>query len=160
MITLVTSAKRAIQSLYLGLVLLLIILSIRAHASNCTVQSSIPTKQQQIGTGSATAGSDGVTTVNGDQAIYVKLKNANILGVSYTVTIARNSTPTDVICSYTAILPPQGSVILSGAVFAPPPIGWKITVSVGDESDAGVLAYGVFSLPQPAKANRPKSPNI
>lgn len=87
-----------------------------------------------------------MTTVKGDQAVYVKVTNQNVLGVSYTVTIAQNTTPTNEICSYSAILLPKTSVILSGALFAEPPIGWKITVSVGDESDAGVLTYVIYSL--------------
>jgi hypothetical protein len=87
-----------------------------------------------------------VTTVKGDQAVYVKVTNQNVLGVSYTVTIAQNTTPTNEICSYSAILLPKTSVILSGALFREPPIGWKITVSVGDESDAGVLTYVIYSL--------------
>lgn len=126
--------------------------TVRAQASNCNVEATVPANQVQIGTGSATAGSDGVTTARGDQKIFVRVKNVNVLGVSYTVTIARNSTPVDVICTYSAILLPQTLVILSGAVFATPPVGWKITVSVGDESDAGVLTYGLFSLKQPASS--------
>lgn len=125
----------------------------RANAANCSVEQSVPSNQSQIGAGSATAGSDGVTMVTGDQAVYVQIKNVNVLGAAYTVTIARNTTPVDVICTYTAILLPQTSVIVSGAVFASPPVGWKITVSVGDESDAAVLTYTVFSLSQSVTSN-------
>jgi CDP-diacylglycerol pyrophosphatase len=140
-------SRHAIQPQFLFGVLVAVVFSAGpAQAANCNVEQNIPANQQQIGSGSATAGSDGDTTVTGDQAVYVQVKNVNVLGASYTVTIARDTTPVDVICSYTAILLPQTSVILSGAVFASPPIGWKITVSVGDESDAAVLTYTVSSL--------------
>ncbi len=135
-----------IRSKYLLGLFLLAISPLAAHATNCTIAASLPPNQQQIGSGSAIAGTDGVTTVKGDQAVYVKVTNQNVLGVSYTVTIAQNTTPTNEICSYSAILLPRTSVILSGALFGEPPIGWKITVSVGDESDAGVLTYVIYSL--------------
>jgi hypothetical protein len=134
------------RSKYLCGILLLAISPLAAHATNCTVAATLPKNQQQIGSGSAIAGNDGVTTVKGDQAVYVKVTNQNVLGVSYTVTIAQNTIPTNDICSYSAILLPKTSVILSGALFGEPPIGWKITVSVGDESDAGVLTYVIYSL--------------
>ena len=127
-------------------------------ASSCTVETSIPASQKQIGTGSATADYDGNTTVVGDQKVYVKVTNRNVLGVSYAVTIAQNTTPLNVICSYNALLPPQTSVILSGALFADPPIGWKITVAVGSESDAGVLTYTVHSAVPPTSTSTNHSP--
>lgn len=127
-------------------IILLAISPSTGHATNCTIAASLPTNQQQIGSGSAIAGSDGVTTVKGDQAVYVNVTNQNVLGVSYTVTIAQNTIPTNEICFYSAILLPKTSVILSGALFGEPPIGWKITVSVGDESDAGVLTYVIYSV--------------
>lgn len=131
--------------------LLLVFTPHKAYATNCNVENAIPQNQQQIGTGSAIAGRDGVTTARGDQAVYVKVTNQNVLGVSYTVTIAQNTTPTNEICSYSAILLPKTSVILSGSLFAQPPIGWKVTVSVGDESDAGVLTYTIHSRKQSSK---------
>src|SRR5712672_1381204 len=83
---------------------LLFFTSLGAYAANCTIENAIPQNQQQIGAGSAIAGRDGVTTARGDQAVYVKVTNQNVLGVSYTVTIAQNTTPANEICSYSAIL--------------------------------------------------------
>jgi len=131
--------------------LLLLVFTHKAYSTNCNIETVIPQNQQQIGTGSAIAGRDGVTAARGDQAVYVKETNQNVLGVSYKVTIAQNTTPTNEICSYSAILLPKTSVILSGSLFAQPPIGWKVTVSVGDESDAGVLTYTIHSRKQSAK---------
>ena len=136
-------------------IFLLVFAPLGANAANCTVETALPQNQQQIGSGSAIAGRDGVTTAKGDQVVYVKVTNQNVLGVSYTVSIAPDATPPTEICSYSAILLPKTTVILSGALFAQPPIGWKVTVSVGDESDAGVLTYTVHSL-KPAPKQTPK----
>jgi hypothetical protein len=135
------------SGLYLFSILTLLVPGLAA-ASTCTVETSIPANQHQVGAGSATADYDGNTSVTGDQKVYAKLTNRNLLGVFYTVTIAQNTTSTNVICSYNALLPPQTSAILSGALFADPPIGWKITVSIGSESDSGVLTYTIHSLAQ------------
>ena len=114
-------------------------------AQNCQVATSIPADLQKVGSGSATAQTDGVTTVRGGQAVYVSIKNVNVLGVAYNLTIEQDTTPPVPNCAYKALLPPQTSVILWGAIFADPPISWKITVSVGEESDAGVLTYEIYS---------------
>ncbi len=42
-------------------------------------------------------------------------------------------------------LPPKPTGIYRGSYFGEPPLGWKITVGVGDESDAGVLTYQIYS---------------
>jgi hypothetical protein len=107
------------------------------------VEQTIPSGQKQIGSGTATAEYDGVTTAKGDQKVYLQLKNANVLGVGYSISLAQDTIPVNEICSYQALLPPQTSVILSGALFAQPPIGWKATVSV--QSDAGVITYTLYS---------------
>jgi len=117
-------------------------------AQNCATSTSIPAGQKKLGTGSATVHYDSTTAIKGGQSVYVKIKNQNVLGVSYTVTIAEDATPAAPNCSYHAVLLPQQNALLSGAVFADPPIGWKVTVAVGDESDAGVLTYEVYSEPQ------------
>jgi hypothetical protein len=122
-----------------------------ARASTCTVEQAIPSGQKQIGAGTATAEYDGVTTAKGDQKVYLQLKNANVLGVQYSISLATDTTPVNEICSYQALLPPQTSVILSGALFAEPPIGWKTTVSV--QSDAGVVTYTLYSASGAATSN-------
>jgi hypothetical protein len=119
-----------------------------AFAQTCETAKSIPTGHDKLGGGSATADYDGITKVKGGQSVYVKIKNENVLGVSYTLTIVEDTSPENPICTYKAILPPHGSVILYGALFAEPPIAWKITVAVGPESDAGVLTYEVYSAKQ------------
>ena len=118
-----------------------------SFADSCQVATSIPSDLKSVGSGSATAERDGVTTIRGGQAVYVRIKNANVLGVVYKLTIEQNTSPAVPNCTYKAILPPGTSVILWGSLFAEPPIGWKITVAVGEESDAGVLTYEVFSQP-------------
>ena len=70
-----------------------------------------------------------------------------MLGVAYELTISPNSTPDTTICSYKAILAPRASAILWGSRFGEPPLGWKVNVSVGSESDTGVLGYAVYSNP-------------
>jgi hypothetical protein len=129
-----------------------------ATASMCDVAKAIPTGQQQIGSGTATADYDGVTTVKGDQRVYLKLTNQNLLGVSYTVTIAQDTIPSNAICTYSAILLPRATVILSGSLFAEPPIGWKTTVSIGSESDAGVLTYILYSAASTSRSSSSKQP--
>jgi hypothetical protein len=124
---------------------MLLLLTGTALADSCQTATAIPSNLQRLGSGSATGHFDGETTVNGGQAVYVKVKNENVLGVSVAVTIARNTQPPYTICTYNALLPPRTSGIYYGTFFAEPPIGWKITVAVGSESDAGVLTYEVFS---------------
>jgi hypothetical protein len=114
-------------------------------AQNCQTAASIPASHKKLGGGSATVHYDGTTTVKGGQSVYVKIKNENALGVSYTLTISLNATPEVPNCTYKALLPPRASAILFGSLFADPPIGWKVTVGVGEESDAGVLTYEIYS---------------
>jgi hypothetical protein len=123
-------------------------------AQNCDSPSSIPTGHKKLGSGSATVHYDGTTRLKGGQSVYVKIKNDNVLGVSYTLTISPDAKPEAPVCTYKALIPPRTTVILSGALFAEPPISWKITVAVGDESDAGVLTYEVYSNP---KESTPKA---
>src|ERR1041385_2417007 len=123
----------------------------------CQAVSSLPSGESRIGGGSATVNSEGVTTASGGQAVYVKVKNANVLGVAYTLTIARDVTPGSEVCTYGALLPPGSSAILSGAFFADPPIGWKITVAVAEQSDAGVLTYDVYSQTGSSRNSRKQS---
>jgi hypothetical protein len=111
--------SRSIKSSHFGSKLswalfLLVFAPHKTYATNCNAERALPQSQRQIGTASAIAGRDGVTIARGDQAVYVKVTNQNILGVSYTVTIAQNTTPTNEICSYFAILLTKTSVILSG----------------------------------------------
>lgn len=124
------------------------VLNTFVFAQNCQTAASIPAGQTKLGGGSATAHYDGTTSVKGGQAVYVKLKNENVLGVSYELTVALDATPVVANCTYKAILPPKTTAILSGAIFAEPPIAWKVTVAVGSESDAGVLTYEVYSKPK------------
>jgi len=118
-----------------------------AHAQNCTAVAAVPADQSDLGGGTATAHYDGTTTFSGGQAAYVSIKNENVLGVAYELTIARNTTPGSEVCKYKAILPPRTHVVLWGSFVGEPPLGWKITVAVGSESDAGVLTYRVYSRP-------------
>jgi hypothetical protein len=127
------------------LFLLVVGAAIASFAGTCEVASNIPSEMSKVGAGSATAHYDGITSVKGGQAAYVKIKNENALGVSYELTVAQDSKPTNVICTYKALLTPKTSVILWGSLFAEPPVAWKITVGVGPESDAGVLTYEVYS---------------
>ena len=139
-----------------------------AFAQTCEVASSIPSEHKKLGSGSATVHYDGTARIKGGQAVYVKIKNENVLGVSYTLTIEEDSNPPVANCSYKAILPPKAAMILSGALFADPPIAWKITVAVGDESDAGVLTFEVYSMPPQASpkhlqlefATKPRSNSV
>lgn len=117
-------------------------------AQDCETPSSIPTGHKKLGGGSATVHYDGTARFKGGQSVYVKIKNENVLGVSYTLTIAPDATPEVPTCTYKASLPPRTTAILSGALFGEPPISWKVTVAVGDESDAGVLTYEVYSKPK------------
>jgi hypothetical protein len=114
-------------------------------AQDCQIENSIPSNLKIVGLGSATAETEGATSVKGGQGVYVKIKNVNVLGVSYNLTIEQDTTPPIPICTFKALLLPQKTVILSGALFGNPPIGWKISVAVGEESDAGVLTYDVYS---------------
>jgi hypothetical protein len=128
------------------LLLLIVGLSdLGVFAQDCGTEASIPDSNKKIGSGTATAHYEGVTSIKGGQAVYVKITNANALGVSYILAIEEDAKPTVSNCTYKALLVPKGSVILSGAVFGEPPIAWKIRVAVGPESDAGVLGYEVYS---------------
>jgi hypothetical protein len=137
-------------------------------AQSCATSSSIPSGHKKLGGGSATVHYDGTARVKGGQAVYVKIKNENVLGVSYILTVEEDGKPPVANCSYKAILLPKTTVILSGALFTEPPIAWKVTVAVGDESDAGVLTFEVYSTPPPESpkhfqlkfANRPLSNSI
>lgn len=131
----------------LALILFTISIGMAAHAQNCETASSVPSGHKLMGSGSATVHYDGETKIKGGQAVYVKIKNENVLGVSYQLTIAQDTSPTVVVCSYKALIPSQKIVILWTAIFADLPIGWKITVSVGEESDASVITYEVYSNP-------------
>ena len=133
--------------------LLVILLSWPLMGQTCENASSIPAGHKKLGSGSATGHYDGTTIIKGGQSAYVKIKNENVLGVSYSLTIEQDATPSVPNCRYKAILPPRSSAILYGALFADPPIGWKITVSVGDESDAGVITYEVYSKPPPTSSS-------
>ena len=128
-----------------------------AHGDTCQAASSLPDGQTKIGSGSATVHYDGITTAKGGQAVYVKIKNENVLGVAYELTIVENVSPGVEICTYKALLPPRTSAILSGALFADPPIPWKVTVSVGEQSDAGVLTYEVYSQTDSKNTSKNKS---
>lgn len=120
-----------------------------ALAQNCETANSVPADHRRLGSGSATVDYKGITLVKGGQSVYVKIKNENLLGVSYVLTIEEDVKPPSTNCTYKAVLPPRTTVILSGALFANPPISWKVTVEIGDESDAGVLTYDVYSVPAP-----------
>ncbi len=128
-----------------------------ALAQSCETASAVPADHQKVGSGSATVDYKGTTPVKGGQSVYVKIKNANVLGVSYVLTIEEDVRPPVTICTYNALLPPQATVVLSGALFAEPPISWKVTVEIGDESDAGVLTYDVYSVPPPAPPPKRKN---
>ena len=118
-----------------------------ALAQNCAPATSIPSDHKRLGSGSATVHYNGTTSVKGGQSVYVKIKNENVLGVSYVLTIEEGGEPPAATCTYKAILPPRTTVTLSDALFADPPITWKVTVEIGEESDAGVLTYEVYSVP-------------
>lgn len=117
------------------------------QGQSCTVEKAVPPKHPQVGSGSATVGSDGRSSVTGGQAVYVAIKNNNVLGVSYNLRIEHASHPPSASCSYNAVLVPHGTVILSNSLFADTPIKWNVYVSVGDESSAGVLTFTVYSNP-------------
>jgi hypothetical protein len=125
--------------LFLGLA------SLPAFSQTCETATSIPSGLKKLGAGSSTVDYESNTAVKGGQSVYVKIKNENVLGVSYILTIREDAKPGRTNCSYKAILPPRTSVILYGAVFANPPIAWKVTVAIGSESSAGVLTYEVYS---------------
>ena len=127
------------------LALTLLSASTIGFAQNCEPAKSIPSGQPRVGGGTATAHYDGTTAFKGGQAVYVRVKNENVLGVAYELTIAQDTKPVVVNCTYKAILPPKTTAILSGSLFADPPISWKVTVAVGSESDAGVLTYEIYS---------------
>ena len=127
------------------------LLAIVGFAQSCQTSASIPADKKKLGGSTATAHYDGITTVKGGQGVYVKIKNLNVLGVSYILSIAEDVKPELHICTYKALLPPQSSVILYGALFAETPIGWKISLSIGPESSAGVLSYDVYSMAETKK---------
>jgi hypothetical protein len=114
-------------------------------AQNCQNASSVPADQVKVAAGTATAHYEGTTTFRGGQAVYVKVKNENVLGVSYELKIVRDLTPEVIECTYKAILLPKATAILWDATFAQPPVSWKVSVAVGEESDAGVLTYQAYS---------------
>jgi hypothetical protein len=128
-----------------------------ALAQSCEVAKSVPADHRSLGSGSATVHYKGTTSVRGGQSVYVKIKNENVLGVSYILTIENDIQPPVTICTYNAVLPPRATVLLSGALFADPPVSWKVTVEIGDESDAGVLTYDVYSVPPPAPPPKRKN---
>src|SRR5215472_11298865 len=115
--------------------------TIATYAQNCQTATSIPSDSKSLGGGSATVQYDGTTKIKGGQSVYVQIKNENVLGVSYTLSIEKDDKPPITSCTYKALIPPRASVILWGSLFDDPPITWNITVSIGDESDAGVLTY-------------------
>jgi|SRR5579864_3382231 len=123
-------------------------------AQNCEVATAIPQNQTRVASGSATVHYDGTSKLKGGQAVYVKIKNENVLGVSYLLNVSQDTSPEVSICTYKAVLLPKTSVILWGAVFANPPISWKVTVTVGEESDAGALTYEVYSNPKPQSTRK------
>jgi hypothetical protein len=123
-------------------------------SQNCQTASSIPSDLAKVASGTATADYDGTSSIKGGQAVYVRVKNENALGVSYEVVVAEDTKPVVTNCTYKALLPPKTSAVIWGALFAEPPVGWKITVSVGPESDAGVLGYEVYSNPKKDSAKR------
>jgi hypothetical protein len=148
-----TSTSFTIRSFRLVLILCGLSSTI-TFGQTCQTAATIPAEQKKLGGGTATVHYDGVTKVKGGQGIYVKVKNENILGVSYILTIVEDTIPEGPNCTYKALLPPHRSVILSGSLFAEPPIGWKVTVAVGEESDAGVLTYEIYSNPKADKASK------
>jgi|HubBroStandDraft_2_1064218.scaffolds.fasta_scaffold582277_1 hypothetical protein len=133
------------RNCFLFVILLGCVAQIPMLAQNCQTASSVPGDQPKVGSGSVTSDYDGTTKFKGGQAVYVRITNANVLGVSYELTIAQDTTPVVTVCTYKAVLPPKASAVLWGALFAEPPIGWKVTVAIGSESDAGVLTYEVYS---------------
>lgn len=117
-------------------------------AQNCQTATSVPSGHKRLSDGTATVHYDATSRVKGGQSVYVKIKNENALGVSYEVTISEDATPEVPNCTYKAVLLPKTSAIFWGAVFAAPPIAWKVTVAVGSESGAGVLTYEIYSKPK------------
>lgn len=81
------------------------IAQIPTFAQNCQTASSVPSDQPKVGGGTATSDYDGTTKFKGGQAVYVKITNANVLGVSYELTIAPDATPVVAVCTYKALLP-------------------------------------------------------
>jgi hypothetical protein len=130
------------------LVILLLGFTTYADGESCSIEKAVPPKQSQVGSGVATAGSDGTVSVKGGQGIYVAVKNNNILGVAYSLEIRDEGRPATAICSYKGILLPQSTVIVSNSLFAKTPISWNVSLSVGEESDAGVLTFFVYSNPK------------
>jgi hypothetical protein len=116
-------------------------------SQDCQTVTSIPPGQKKLSGGTATADYDGTTEVQGGQTVFVKIKNENVLGVSYSLTIVYKGVPPVPNCTYKALLPPRASAILSGSLFNDPPVAWRVTVAVGSESDAGTLAYEIYSRP-------------
>ena len=49
--------------------------------------------------------------------------------------VAEDTTPLVTNCTYKALLPPRTSAVIWGALFAEPPIEWKITLVAGAESE-------------------------
>jgi hypothetical protein len=140
-------SSNLVRLLFFGVFLCCALTQNLVFAQDCQTATSIPDGQKKLGGGTATADYDGTTEVQGGQAVYVRIKNDNALGVSYYLTIVYNASPPVSNCTYKALLPPQTSAILSGSLFKDPPIAWKITVAVGPESDAGTLTYEVYSKP-------------
>src|SRR5260370_24524847 len=103
---------------------------------SCQIETSVPARMRKVGSGSATVHYDGKAEVKGGQKIFVRIRNENLLGASYILTIADNSTPPSAPCNYKAILPPKTTVLLSDSLFAKTPIGWRTNLSIGPETDS------------------------
>jgi hypothetical protein len=142
-----------------GLLFFLLVAGVSfCFSQNCQTAPAVPAGQLKLASGELIQEHDGVASVNGGQAVYAKIKNANQADLSYWVAVEVLSADTkryETNCRYEGKLAPNTSDVVLGSSSVEPPVQWRVSVTLGpDDSNEGLLLrYEVYSNP---KKNLPK----
>jgi hypothetical protein len=123
-------------------------------SQNCQTASAVPDGQLKLASGRVILDNDGVASISGGQAVYAKITNESRAKLSYwfSVEVLKEDTKSyATTCLYRATLAPKTSAVVWGSSSAAPPIPWRVSVTIGPESDgderiAG-LSYEIYSSP-------------
>jgi len=115
-------------------------------SQNCQTSSAVPAGQTKLGSGRVILDNDGVVPVNGGREVYTKIKNQSDDNLSYWVAVEvyRQETKSYATnCLYRATLAPYTSVVVLGSSSAEPPVPWRVSVTIGPESDGEERMQGL-----------------
>ena len=123
-------------------------------SQNCQTAEAVPASQPKLVSGRVVLDNDGVVSISGGREVYTRIKNESQGDLSYWVaveTLKEDTKTYGTNCMYRATLAANSSVVVWGSSSAEPPVPWRVSVTIGPETDDELrvegLSFEVYSNP-------------